>query len=452
MRRHVAGSFRKLALALAAMAPRLAAQVVRVGEPAPIAAADGTRPLIEPHLAVDPRNGEHLLATAIYSLPLPIYRDIVARRTCVVFDSRDGGRTWMSHELAVPGCIDPWVAITRDGRAVFAALGTSPGASPGGPASLLVYHSPDGGRTWSEAPTDLGTWHDHDMVVVDPRADHGGWLYVVSSREVAGENGRRRWVVQSTRSRDGGRTFDGAVTLAPNNLVLKAEQPVVLADGTLVVPYVDLARNDGRAGGADLKQRRAWVMRSTDGGHSFSTPLFVTDDCGSSPFSLSALVADSARGAQTGRLYFACESPDRRGLALTMSSDLGETWPDSSVRLAATPDSVRRYKPALAVNRDGVLLATWVEIEGAIAGNGKAWTHCLSLHARASRDGGRTFSAAERVSRTCPGNAANGANSPAGGDYYGLVALPSGEFRVVWPDARAGAFHLWTSVVRVDPP
>jgi len=262
--------------------------------------------------------------------------------------------------------------------------------------------------------------------------------------------GLRRWSIYVARSRDGGRTFAAAAPLVPDNTLLKAESPVVLRDGTLVVAWSDVARNNGQQGGGDyLARRPAWVVRSVDGGRTFGVPLFVTEDCGPPLFSLSALAADTA--AARDRLYFACERAGGHDLAFTSSGDRGETWLDTTIALSASPDtSVRRYKPALAVNGRGVLLAAWVEVEGTPPGR-PPWSHCLALHAAASTDGGRGFGAPALVSRSCPTQAANGANSPAGGDYFGLVALPDGRFRLVWPDARDGAFQLWTTTIDVAP-
>jgi hypothetical protein len=54
--------------------------------------------------------------------------------------------------------------------------------------------------------------------------------------------------------------------------------------------------------------RRAWIIRSENGGSSFSTPFLVSNDvCGPPPvFQLSALVADASEGPSRDRLYFAC--------------------------------------------------------------------------------------------------------------------------------------------------
>ena len=435
-----------IAAALAYAAPG-AAQTVRVEPATPITAGAPGRPFVEPHLAVDPRDAAHLLIGVAYSVPAAEFRDVVAGRTCLALDSRDGGATWTTTELPGTGCLDPWVAFTGGGHAVFAALPTLPN-------TFLVHHSPDGGRTWDPLPADLGRGHDHPTLVADGSAAvRAGWVYAVTSRNIRGEEGKLRFVVEIARSRDHGRTFDPAARIAPSNLLIKAETPAVLADGTVIVSHVDVARNNQQPrGGADLAARLAWVSASADGGHTFATPRFATDACGSSPaFSLSALAADTSAGPFRDRLYFACERPGGRGVAVTASGDRGETWPDTVVTLAASRDTTvtRRYQPALAVNGRGALLAAWVEVEGAVRPRGAAWGHCLALYVAASTDGARTFSAPARVSRSCPDARANGANSPAGGDYFGLSAAPDGRFRLVWPDARNSAFRLWTTAVEV---
>ncbi len=423
-------------------------QSITVAPATKVSSGTDLRPLNEPHLAVDPRDVNHLLAVAMASYPLPVYRDIQLRRTCIIYDSRDGGKTWSQHEFALLGCIDPWVAFTVDGHALFAALGSFAGINAPTSPRLLVFRSADGGRNWPEAPIDLGGRHDHEMIVADPA--RAGWAYLISSRDSPGAEGKLRWSVEVLRTRDRGRTFDSPTQIIPGNLMYKAETPVMLANGTLVVSFVDVARNNQtQGGGADLERRRAWVTLSTDGGTTFGLPLFATDACGGqSQFSLSSTAADTAAGQYQNRLYFACEQRTGMGVAVTWSADLGETWPDTVVSLRASPDAtVRRYKPALAAYQ-GILAASWIEVSGSPPRPG-SWTHCLSLYFAASADGGQHFSEPKLVSRSCPDAAQNGANSPAAGDYYGLVALPNGRFQLLWPDARDGAFQLWTTVVTV---
>src|SRR2546423_10902200 len=128
------------------------------------------------------------------------------------------------------------------------------------------------------------------------------------------------------RSRDGGKPFDPPVRIVPNDLINSPEMPVVLSGGTLIVSFVDAARNlQTFRGDADrFDRRRAWVLRSTDGGRTFSIPLFVTDVCGPPPhFQLSALAADRSSSRFTDRLYFTCGGRGQGPVVLAHSHDGG---------------------------------------------------------------------------------------------------------------------------------
>jgi hypothetical protein len=102
-------------------------------------------------------------------------------------------------------------------------------------------------------------------------------LFLISEQGVLVDDGKRRSSIYVVRSRNGGTTFDEPVKIVVNGVINKAEMPVVLPGGTLFVSFVDVALNLDPATGmpAQSDRRRAWVVRSTDGGHTFSTPLFV---------------------------------------------------------------------------------------------------------------------------------------------------------------------------------
>ena len=246
-----------------------------------------------------------------------------------------------------------------------------------------------------------------------------------------------RYGVYIARSRNGGRTFDDPAYLIPNNLHNLTEMPVVLSDGTLIESFVDATHTVDTSGTARVDslfdRRRAWVVRSTDGGHSFSTPLFVTDACGPPPgYRLSAFTADLSNGPFGGRLYYACKQAGGGPIVVTNSRDGGETWSPVYTVPAATPDRNVRSIVSLAVNDRGVVLVAWYD------GSPSGAACEQSLYVSTSTDGGRTFSAGARVA--CSG----------GGDYFGLVVLPDGRFRVLWPETYNGTPQLRTAIVTIE--
>jgi hypothetical protein len=411
----------------------LRGQAIRVGEPTVVARAPEHHLFSEPILAVHPVHPDHLLAAAMIEADGASFEERVAQQSCATFLSLDAGRTWQQHNFPITRCFDPWVAITPNGHALLSVIGRRPTLDDG----LLIYHSPDGGLTWDDTIIGLGQGFDHPTLVVDDQSrERKGWLYLLSWRTIRTDQGKQRAALSVMRSLDGGKAFTEPTQVIPNNLINLAEMPVVLSDGTLIVSFVEAARRVDTPRNLDRFDRwRAWVLWSIDGGHTFSIPLFVTDACGPPPaFQLSALAADTSGGPFRDRLYFLCGAHERGPIVLTYSTDRGETWSPQVPVPPVLDDSEPRRILGLAVNNKGVLAIVHLD---RIAQSGDS---CQDLYFVASVDGGLTFLPAQRVSS---------APCAAFGDYFGMVTVPDGRFRLMWPEVRAGVSQLRTVMVEV---
>jgi hypothetical protein len=432
-------------LILAPLASKLPAQAIRISTQPLELPGLIDKPLGEPHLAVHPSNPNHLLGATMVHDRTAVLSDTAGRRKlrCATFVSTDGGATWVTHTFPIMGCFDPQVSITADGHAIFAALGDDPRLTQGD--GLVSYHSTDGGLTWSDRPAGLGRGHDHPVVVADwSGSPRGNWLYIVTSRDARLDQGTLRFPVSVSRSRNGGRTFDPEVLILNNNLMHKAETPVVLSDGTLVVSYVEAALPDGSA---LLMRRRAFVARSSDGGHSFSRPWFVNEACGgpAEGFRLSALAVDASAGQFRDRLYFACNDPLTRAVMVQSSADAGDTWSELQPANAVAADTlVRRKVMAMAVNDRGVLGVAWLESR---TENADCTEH---VYFATSVDGGATFLPAQRVSHDGACALADVNGTGWAGDYFGIVTDRRGAFRLLWSGARGGLLQLHLSTIEVS--
>src|SRR5262249_35796892 len=213
------------------------------------------RRFAEPHLAVHPARPNHLLA-AVWTASTSESEE--QNRRCSSLVSTDGGSTWARHDFRVTECYDSQVAIVPDGHAVFVTLAHVDGIGPDRPDWLVVFRSNDGGITWDEKPTVLGTRYDHPAVAVDQTSSpRHGWIYITSHLEWPDGTPLRKSAVFVTRSRNGGQTFDHPVFVVPSELHNSAEMPVVMADGTLVVSYQEYPWNAPTP-------RRLWTLRSSD--------------------------------------------------------------------------------------------------------------------------------------------------------------------------------------------
>jgi hypothetical protein len=420
----------------------IGAQSIKISPATLVALGSPEHPIVEPHLAIDPLHPERFLAAAFLTAkPGLKFPDGQEEQTCAAFLSIDSGSTWTRHDFKAKWCADPWVAITPDGNALVTMVAKHPSFPQQGTSGLVGFHSADGGHTWDSLPIGLGRNHDHPTMAVDlSRQSRRGWIYLSSHRGRSADDGHFRYGVYMARSRNGGKSFDDPVYVIPNNLHNLTEMPVVLSDGTLVESFVDAAFT-ADSGGAQRNEplfdrRRAWVVRSSDGGYTFSPPLFVTDACGPPPgYRLSAFAADISGGQHDGWLYFACRAAAGGPIVVTHSRDRGETW-SPVVRMQATARDTLMYPiPALAVNDRGTVLVAWTGASG--LPNEKC---DRNLYVTASMDGGRTFSPRALIA-PCAG----------GGDYFGIVAVPGGRFRLLWPETREGVQQLRTTVVQVSP-
>ncbi|MEO7084476.1 MAG: sialidase family protein [Gemmatimonadaceae bacterium] len=413
------------------------AQTIRVVSDVAVDANPKGRAVTETHIAVDPRNPDHVLAAAMIGPPPG---GTTNEQYCATFLTTDGAAHWTRHDFQMTGCYDPWVVFLSDGSALLSTLGHDR-ALAGDGDGMLVYRSVDGGITWGARPAGLSWGWDHPMTVVDRSgAKRGDWVYLVSSKDPKKDG---NYVVAVSRSLDGGQSFDSPRLIAPEGKVIRAETPVVLSNGTLVVPYVEILDH-----GVVAPRRRSFVVHSTNG-IDFSKPTSVDDVCGPPPtVILSSLAVDASHGPFRDRLYFACVLPNRAGVAVTHSANGGATW-SRAMSAAGDPRiaGVSRSLMATAVSSDGVFTVAWLEHRV------DSPPSCLDLYVSASFDGGDRFTRPTRVSTrsSCPNAKLNGPTVPYG-DYFGMAPDSRGRIRVAWADARTGLFQLRTALLAFDPP
>jgi len=397
---------------------------------------------IEPYLAADPRDSNHLLVGVFLVAKLgdPRRPDFAQDVTCAALASFDAGQSWLRHDFPTRKCGDPWVAILPNGRAVFLGLGRE----------LLAYRSLDGGRTWSDSAVTFGRGHDHGTLAVDQTGGRfGGSVYVASHQSTNDDAGKVRDAVFIARSSDGGATFTEPTRIIPSYLPTFPDNPVTLADGSLIVPFANFTRRTADKERLDL----LWSIISTDGGSTFSPPRYVADCAGG----WGELAVDASSGPLRDRLYWVCWDRSNQHVYLYSSADRGETWSDPVV-VNRSPGPVQKppgpvQTAAIAVNRDGVVGISWYDARNDPR-EYRGTFRCQEVFFAASLDGGRTFLPNVKVStaENCPDTPANGEAGRrfvAGGDYHGLAAAADGRFHLVWADSREGIYQLRTAVVRV---
>ena len=170
------------------------------------------RPHVEPCVAADPADAQHLIAASIaFTRPDAWF-------TVAVFTSFDGGRSWRRSKpqgLEAFGFVgDAWTAFGSKGVAYLCCV-----ASSKDNALVLVFHSTDGGRSWSKrtiVPFGRGGPFDRCSIVADTSASKfAGYVYVLASQSLGSKTGHSLSPVVVSRSTDARvRRFFDAIPLA----------------------------------------------------------------------------------------------------------------------------------------------------------------------------------------------------------------------------------------------
>lgn len=444
------------------MTPAQTVSSIVVGNNILVSGDASARPHVEPCIAANPADPNHLVAASIAFTR----RD--AWFTVAVFTSFDGGLHWRRSNLeGLSDFIfvgDAWTAFGPKGVTYLSCI-----ASAKSTASILVFRSNDGGRGWSNPvriPFGGGGPFDRCSIVADTSTSKfAGYVYVLASQSLRTETGHSVTPVVVSRSTDGGKTFSNPVRILPNNLDGNVGNAAVLSDGTFVVTFFDYASN-GRDKIRMLRQRRLWVAASMDGGLTFSTPRFVAEFADADPATHPRsgpnrmLAANQSSGTIRDRLYMVWTDFESGGtdIKVSYSTNEGETWSEPLTVNDSHADGIDNATPAIAVNKSGVVGVAWYDRRN------DASNKCFEIFFTASLDGGLSFLPNARVStvNSCPDAPGNvvrpegggegfgvAARWPAGGDYSGLAASSDDLFHVLWSDSRTGVYQNWTSTVRV---
>ena len=341
----------------------------------------------EPYVAVNPRHPENLVA--VYHedrFPNDGANGVLAAT------SFDGGHSWqvpaLSAQPKFSRCAggdrtnggdfekasDPWVAFGADGTAYFAAVSWN---ASNAEEAQLVATSADGGRTWG-VPVTVIRKPDRDrnlsdasrpVVSTDPHRAHTA--YLVWARQRSAPATAVRGSVMFSRTTDSGRSWSApqAIYATPVGMQTSANQIVLLPDGELLNVFNELA-----AGGGAVHPRhdRVALMRSTDGGSTWSRPWTLAT-------SEIVAVADPRLGTKvrTGDSFTGIAVDPRPGshrlyavwsdarftqgrtqqVVLASSSDGGRTW--SKPMAVAPAAGTQQFVPNVAVNDRGEVAVGW---------------------------------------------------------------------------------------------
>lgn len=398
-------------------------QQIKVGENVRVTSQQQNLHHVESDLYVNPKDPNHWIAAAI------VYTDPIKwEYHCAVWVTNNAGRVWRRTDFP-DGSADPQVIIDENNNVYLSCLGQS------GVRGEVYYTSGDGGATWSK-PHRIPGGHDHPFLSI-----YKDDVYWVSTTN--------RNTELNVRKASKGGLLENMTTLKfPQNENQNDNfKHTNLSDGTLVIPFINYYSGEGGP-----KSDGAYVVRSTDGGKTFSERILISKEVGTAK-GLASLHADISNTNNKDNLYLVYGKGQGRneslGIAISKSTDKGKTWHEKMVR--SPYGGVNGFvNPAAAINRNGVLGINWVERRlrgGRMEEN---------VYFTASLDGGLSFLDPVKVTevnsslRSGEGEANIGASFRGGGHYDEMVALPDGSFQLIWSDARSGIYQLYTANVVVN--
>ena len=296
-------------------------------------------------------------------------------------NSFDAGMSWNLHPLPTSNCAggtqanggdyerasDPWVSFTPTGIAYAISLSFN---DSNGASAMLVTRSADGGGTWSDPVTlildDSSVLNDKESITADP--NDSNYVYAVWDR-IDPKGYGPAWFARTT---DGGQSWETArIIYDPGQNPTAGNQTLgniiaVLPDGTLLDLFDEIDYTGGQYHAAYK------VIRSTDQGATWSAPIKVADELaiGASDPQTGETIRDGSGLADiavgpAGVVYVVWQDArfsngQRDGIALSSSSDDGQTW-TTPVEINADTNT-QAFTPSISVLNDGTLVVTYYDL------------------------------------------------------------------------------------------
>jgi hypothetical protein len=333
---------------------------------------------VEPHLAVDRTNPNHVVA----AWQQDRLSDGGARGLATAV-SIDGGLTWDTPQPApFSTCAggpfarvsDPWVAVAGNTVLQIGIAFTGAANSVGARSAVVVSRSVDGGVTWGPGlllVDDDGNrlFNDKEALSIDTTDPR--YVYAVWDRIGLDERGP----TLLARSVDGGASWEPARTIYDPGAGRQTigNVPVTTPDGSVHVFFVELGPDPANTSGLEA---HVAVIRSSDKGATWSAPTRIAEarpvgtvtPQGGQPVRSGEILGTFAADPDDGTLYAVWQdsrfsSGARDAIAVSSSSDGGLTWTAPS-RVNARAD-VPAFTPTMSVLPGGAIGVTYYDFRQA---------------------------------------------------------------------------------------
>jgi hypothetical protein len=320
-------------------------------------------------LIVDPSDLDHLVGSTqfIFDATNNFFSGSAAE-----IDSNDGGVTWSQHlvtgfDCSQPnfsdsvGTYDPSIAMDRSGDLYAAVLPVFRGHFP-----LYVAKSTDGGSTWVIANDGRPVFEPQPNIVsskgwiaIDNFQDsaHYGTVYLVWIAFLIGT--KLVGSIMISKSTDGGESFSQPIRISPIASGNVSSVNPILAigpDGTVYVSYASMtALPSVESNVPDFAQREECVVKSTDGGLTFTSPIQVTSTMNhgydNAPFRTSQFQS-FAVNPRNGHLLLAVEQVTRANYEVTNGNYTEALAERTDIMIYESTDGGQAWAAPLTVNDD----------------------------------------------------------------------------------------------------
>lgn len=365
-----------------------------------------------------------------------------------VFASYDGGLSWTSTILeSTMGVVgDPCVIFDADGIAYYSHLSISDWDDMDSWLDrIVVQRSPDGGLSWSDGSyAGLNPPLDQDkswMVADRTMSPQRGNLYLAWTEFDAYGTSNQDYHsrILFSRSLDQGLSWNTPLQISD----LEGD---CIDDDQTVEGAVPTAGPEGQVYVAWSYDEGIWFDRSFDGGETFGSDVYVTDQPGGWTFEIPGVyrcngmpvtACDVSDSPFRGRVYVLF-SDQRNGISdtdvfLCRSDDMGETWSNPIRVNDDTSGVAHQFFPWLVVDPTTGYLHVVFYDRRQQTSNG------TDVYLATSTDGGDTF-----VNNMISDTPFTPTNDVFMGDYIGIDAY-EGIVHAIWTRLEDGELSVWTS-------
>ncbi|HEY7114350.1 MAG TPA: sialidase family protein [Thermoanaerobaculia bacterium] len=457
----------------------LAAAAVVVGPTVQVSRSGAERAHEEVFLAAHPTDARRLIGCSI------VDHDRYAGEGMHVvgYTSEDGGGNWSRAVESSLQLGDPMCAYGPDGSAYFLGINTDDEHWKDAVWWMEIFRSGDGGRTWGAGVR----WPagDRPYLAFGSSESTGpgiGYLVYSIRARALDKPGPAKTVrddslpvLEVLRSADGWKTWNKtAVGVAVGPAFPTASGAVVLSDGALATLWVKRSTKKNDAGedvGQDPHQELN-LTRLEAGSEIFGRTVKIADVTAGNDYSATffSLAGDATHGPFRDRLYaaWADTATPRSRIFVSSSSDGGASWTaprainGTDAGAAGAPAARDDYMPTVAVNRDGVVGATFrrrtrpdedADVWFAFSSDGgRTWSDPVLAAAARGPVAGGLARATLRPGDDGKSPGSRSAQYFKGGDTSGLAADADGVFHALWADQRSGIGQVYSATIRVGAP